>query len=267
MRPADGHVGIGAGAAETAGSILHGVEGSSRENGATGQWSLPMTTAVKSSGVSGVGMVEDAEGSGFVETNIRRGKTESIISTGTESSGNSTVGPRTEASTSSIDFPGSESSSDSRGTPPVLPNGTVASPPANDSLTWTSALGQAMRSMLRPASDALSPSSRPSSPSNFKKHQHHGLLSTDPLLIDERPHIKYDWTIGKRLKFSCTVYYAKQFDALRKRCGIDDVFVRSMRSCECWAADGGKSKSNFYRTGDERFIIKTLVNAWNVADL
>jgi 1-phosphatidylinositol-3-phosphate 5-kinase len=30
---------------------------------------------------------------------------------------------------------------------------------------------------------------------------------------------------------------------------------------------GGKSKSNFWKTSDNRFIIKTLVNAWNVADL
>ena len=87
------------------------------------------------------------------------------------------------------------------------------------------------------------------------------------MTIDERPHIKYDWTIGKRLKFSCTVYYAKQFDALRRRCGVEDVFVRSMAKCEPWKAQGGKSRSNFWKTSDDRFIIKTLVNAWNVADL
>jgi hypothetical protein len=51
------------------------------------------------------------------------------------------------------------------------------------------------------------------------------------MMIDERPHIKYDWMIGKRLKFSCTVYYVKQFDVLRRRCGIEDGFVRSMVKC------------------------------------
>jgi hypothetical protein len=60
---------------------------------------------------------------------------------------------------------------------------------------------------------------------------HHGLLYANPMMIDERPHIKYDWMIGKRLKFSCTVYYAKQFDVLRRRCGIEDGFVRSMVKC------------------------------------
>ena len=97
---------------------------------------------------------------------------------------------------------------------------------------------------------------------------HHGLLlANDATFIDERPHIKYDWTIGKRLKFSCTVYYAKQFDQLRRRCGVEDVFVHSLSRSANWAADGGKSKSNFWKTADDRFIIKTLVNAWNTADL
>jgi len=86
--------------------------------------------------------------------------------------------------------------------------------------------------------------------------------------IDDRPHIKYDWTIGKKLRFSCTVYYAKQFDLLRRRCGLfDDVFLKSLSRSANWDAEGGKSKSNFWKTADDKFIIKTLVNAWNVGDL
>jgi 1-phosphatidylinositol-3-phosphate 5-kinase len=108
------------------------------------------------------------------------------------------------------------------------------------------------------------PDQRPSSPPPQK---YHGLLSLDSPAIDDRPHIKYDWTIGKRLKFSCTAYYAKQFDVLRRRCNIEEVFLKSMEASENWIAEGGKSKSNFWKTSDERFIIKTLVNAWNVADL
>ena len=107
--------------------------------------------------------------------------------------------------------------------------------------------------------------SRASTPSSTKKH--HGLLFAEGASIDERPHIKYDWTIGKRLKFSCTVYYAKQFDVLRRRCGVNDLFLKSLSQSANWAAEGGKSKSNFWKTSDDRFIIKTLVNAWNVADL
>ncbi|KAF7358551.1 hypothetical protein MVEN_00906500 [Mycena venus] len=133
--------------------------------------------------------------------------------------------------------------------------------PSSFTNTLTSGISSAMRLLL---SNGEIPR-----PSMFSKN-HHGLLgpaNVDAFAIDERPHIKYDWTVGKRLKFSCTVYYAKQFDNLRKRCGIDDVFIRSLSRSANWAAEGGKSKSNFWKTADDRFIIKTLVNAWNVADL
>ncbi|TFK37716.1 hypothetical protein BDQ12DRAFT_684579 [Crucibulum laeve] len=137
----------------------------------------------------------------------------------------------------------------------------VAAPETSSSFAGSLAnsLGAAMRLILH------SPQvPRPMSP--FSKN-HHGLLLADLASIDERPHIKYDWTLGKRLKFSCTIYYAKQFDMLRKRCGIDDIFLKSLSRSNSWAADGGKSKSNFRKTADDRFIIKTLVDAWNVADL
>ena len=66
------------------------------------------------------------------------------------------------------------------------------------------------------------------------------------------------------------MYYAEQFDALRRTCGIEDVLVRSMAKCEpAWKAQGGKtrSRSNFWKTSNDRFIIKTLVNAWNIDQL
>ncbi|KAG6914163.1 hypothetical protein DXG01_002001 [Tephrocybe rancida] len=128
--------------------------------------------------------------------------------------------------------------------------------------TLTTGLSHAMRFVLRDTTANPGDISRAGSPKG-----HHGLLSLDAAGIDERPHIKYDWTIGKRLKFSCTVYYAKQFDLLRRRCGVDDTFLKSLRHSANWAADGGKSRSNFWKTSDDRFIIKTLVDAWNVADL
>ncbi|KAI0270206.1 hypothetical protein BGY98DRAFT_267943 [Russula aff. rugulosa BPL654] len=40
-----------------------------------------------------------------------------------------------------------------------------------------------------------------------------------------------------------------------------------MAKCEpAWKALGGKtrSRSNFWKTSNDRFIIKTLVNAWNI---
>jgi 1-phosphatidylinositol-3-phosphate 5-kinase len=83
-------------------------------------------------------------------------------------------------------------------------------------------------------------SSQPATPPT---KNHHGLLYADQMTIDEPPHIKYDWTIGKRLEFSCI----KQFDALRRRCDVEDVFVRSMTKCELGKGQGGKSRSNFWK--------------------
>jgi 1-phosphatidylinositol-3-phosphate 5-kinase len=40
-----------------------------------------------------------------------------------------------------------------------------------------------------------------------------------------------------------------------------------MAKCEMWKAQGGKSRSDFWKTSDDRFIFKTVVNAWNIADL
>ncbi|KAH7868609.1 uncharacterized protein C8R40DRAFT_814762 [Lentinula edodes] len=140
------------------------------------------------------------------------------------------------------------------------PNSIASPVPAKSSLdSFTNGLTNAMRLML--------PTQIPR-PLSAGSDRHHGLLTAAEVnAIDERPHIKYDWTIGKRLKFSCMVYYAKQFDSLRKRCGVDSIFLESLSRSANWSAEGGKSKSNFWKTADDRFIIKTLVNAWNVADL
>ena len=195
--------------------------------------------------------------SSFFEANIRRGKASSIMTTDSDTS---TIGPPSPA--------------EQREDPPPLPpktSDTVTSdadaelrptesfisgsgPSVTETLTNT--LTAALRYMVKVGDLPPTPATH-----------HHGLLSTSSPAIDERPHIKYDWTIGKRLKFSCTVYYAKQFDSLRRRCGIEDTFLRSLSKSENWAAEGGKSKSNFWRTSDNQYIIKTLVNAWNVADL
>jgi 1-phosphatidylinositol-3-phosphate 5-kinase len=85
--------------------------------------------------------------------------------------------------------------------------------------------------------------------------------------IDARPHLQYDFTVGNRLRFSCTSYYALQFSNLRKQCGVEETLMRSLERTTTWIAEGGKSKSSFYKTSDDQFILKTLVTAWNVSDL
>jgi 1-phosphatidylinositol-3-phosphate 5-kinase len=214
----------------------------------------------------------DSSSSAFVETNVHRGKTSSVLprtsaeSLGTNSHAHATpegvlvptphwaAADRGASHTELLVDPRSRSSTAS-----TMLDSTDTGTHDGSLFSWTSSLTNAMRYVLK--SEHLT---RPPTPA---AKNHHGLLYADPLAIDERPHIRYDWTIGKRLKFSCTVYYAKQFDALRRRCGVEDVFTKSMAKCERWKAQGGKSRSNFWKTSDDRFIVKTLVNAWNVADL
>ncbi|KAI0631410.1 hypothetical protein C8Q77DRAFT_1218908 [Trametes polyzona] len=247
---ADGRVSGMPEAVEVAGKILHELEAVAKPANSS-RTSLSLTDSRRSS-------------SGIVETNIRRGKASSIVS----DSDGSTVGLD---STSSIatqpppPLPPKDGESSRKSAlppepepepePPATP--AKSGPPSSFTSTFTNSLTSAMRYVLKPGEPARPPTGTP----------HHGLLSTDHPPIDDRPHIKYDWTIGKRLRFSCTVYYAKQFDTLRKRCGVEDVFLKSLARSENWAAEGGKSRSNFWKTTDNRFIIKTLVNAWNVADL
>ncbi|CAL1702515.1 unnamed protein product [Somion occarium] len=201
----------------------------------------------------------DSQGSsGFVETNIRRGKASSIMSTDSDTL---TIGP------DSIDGHGKPPPpppKDGSATTSAAPGTSQEEQPLSDEATPTkSSMTSSLTNTLSAALRYMVKSGEMQTPHKYQ----HGLLHAASPAIDDKPHIKYDWTIGKRLKFSCTVYYAKQFDSLRRRCGIGDVFLKSMSQCELWMAEGGKSKANFWKTSDDQFIIKTLVNAWNVADL
>jgi 1-phosphatidylinositol-3-phosphate 5-kinase len=115
----------------------------------------------------------------------------------------------------------------------AVPEQTGSGTTASTIGSLTSHLAHAMRYVLSGGQTEV-PSSRPETPAP----DHHPLLAGGFPAIDERPHIKYEWVIGKRLKFSCTVFYAKQFDSLRKRCGVDEILVQSLKRSENWAAEG-----------------------------
>lgn len=59
-------------------------------------------------------------------------------------------------------------------------------------------------------------------------------------------------------KFEVVSYFAPQFSKLRNRCidGGERSFIMSMSRSKKWKANGGKSKSYFAKTLDDRFIIK-----------
>ncbi|KAJ4846089.1 hypothetical protein Tsubulata_016727 [Turnera subulata] len=60
-------------------------------------------------------------------------------------------------------------------------------------------------------------------------------------------------------KYSVICLYAKQFRDLRNRCCPSELdYIASLSRCKNWDAKGGKSKSFFAKTLDDRFIIKEI---------
>ncbi|KAJ1021862.1 hypothetical protein NDA16_003625 [Ustilago loliicola] len=79
----------------------------------------------------------------------------------------------------------------------------------------------------------------------------------------ESPHIKHNLLHGTT-KISCVSWFAEEFAALREKWGIEHDFAHSLSRCQPWVATGGKSKSAFFKTADERFIAKQLLTVWSV---
>jgi 1-phosphatidylinositol-3-phosphate 5-kinase len=62
-----------------------------------------------------------------------------------------------------------------------------------------------------------------------------------------------------KAKFSVTCYFAKQFDAIRRKCCPDELdYIRSLSRSKRWSAQGGKSNVYFAKTLDDRFVIKQV---------
>lgn len=77
------------------------------------------------------------------------------------------------------------------------------------------------------------------------------------LLRPTGTHLKYQFQEGQA-KMLCKVFYAEQFDALRKKCGVAERIVESLSRCAKWDSKGGKTRSLFLKTLDDRFILKSL---------
>ena len=70
-------------------------------------------------------------------------------------------------------------------------------------------------------------------------------------------HVKYQFAEGSA-KMLCKVFYAEQFDAVRRKCGVSERIVESLSRCMKWDSKGGKTKSVFLKTLDDRFVLKSL---------
>ncbi|KAI9260716.1 hypothetical protein BDA99DRAFT_90341 [Phascolomyces articulosus] len=79
------------------------------------------------------------------------------------------------------------------------------------------------------------------------------------------PHIRHRF-VHSNTEFTCIVYYAQEFEELRRRCGIEQMMIESLCRCQTWKTSGGKSKSRFYKTKDDRLVIKEMISSWNLAE-
>lgn len=70
-------------------------------------------------------------------------------------------------------------------------------------------------------------------------------------------HLKYTFAEGSA-KMLCKIFYAEQFDAVRRKCGVSDRIVESLSRCLKWDSKGGKTKSVFLKTLDDRLVLKSL---------
>ncbi|KAI9673511.1 MAG: 1-phosphatidylinositol-3-phosphate 5-kinase [Trizodia sp. TS-e1964] len=77
------------------------------------------------------------------------------------------------------------------------------------------------------------------------------------LLRSTGTHLKYQFVNGSA-KMLCKIFYAEQFDAVRRKCGVADRIVESLSRCVKWDSKGGKTRSVFLKTLDERLVLKSL---------
>jgi 1-phosphatidylinositol-3-phosphate 5-kinase len=68
-------------------------------------------------------------------------------------------------------------------------------------------------------------------------------------------HLKYQFKEGAAV-MTCKIFYAEQFDALRRKCGVAERIVESLSRCLQWDSKGGKTKSVFLKTLDDRLVLK-----------
>ncbi|VEU22138.1 DEKNAAC103110 [Brettanomyces naardenensis] len=81
--------------------------------------------------------------------------------------------------------------------------------------------------------------------------------SLESIMLKKGFHLKYQFEEGYST-ISCKIFFAEQFEAFRRQCGVNDNFLRSLSRCVKWDSTGGKSGSAFLKTLDDRFIIKEL---------
>ncbi|PKS12780.1 hypothetical protein jhhlp_000991 [Lomentospora prolificans] len=114
--------------------------------------------------------------------------------------------------------------------------------------------------------DMAEPKSVPTSVSGMLSQDSHDEDLEKGLLRSTGTHLKYQFTEGSA-RMTCKIFYAEQFDALRRKCGVADRFVESMSRCLKWDSRGGKTRAVFLKTLDDRFVLKSLSSVETAAFL
>lgn len=70
-------------------------------------------------------------------------------------------------------------------------------------------------------------------------------------------HLAYSF-VDSSARMQCKIFFAEQFDAVRRKCGVADRIVESLSRCLKWDSKGGKTKSVFLKTLDDRLVLKQL---------
>jgi 1-phosphatidylinositol-3-phosphate 5-kinase len=70
-------------------------------------------------------------------------------------------------------------------------------------------------------------------------------------------HLAYSF-VDASARMQCKIFFAEQFDAVRRKCGVSDRIVESLSRCLKWDSKGGKTKSVFLKTLDDRLVLKSL---------
>jgi 1-phosphatidylinositol-3-phosphate 5-kinase len=70
-------------------------------------------------------------------------------------------------------------------------------------------------------------------------------------------HLAYSF-VASSARMQCKIFFAEQFDAVRRKCGVADRISESLSRCLKWDSKGGKTKSVFLKTLDDRLVLKSL---------
>eukprot|EP00095_Tigriopus_kingsejongensis_P006642 maker-scaffold363_size195477-snap-gene-0.44 protein:Tk06642 transcript:maker-scaffold363_size195477-snap-gene-0.44-mRNA-1 annotation:"briggsae cbr-ppk-3 protein" len=94
----------------------------------------------------------------------------------------------------------------------------------------------------------------------LKSKEYASYLTNDPPVVEQGSdfHLQFEDTT---CRFYCCAYFARQFANIRVTLfgdSSDDKFIQSLCESMAWEAKGGKSGLNFYKTKDDRFILKQM---------